>query len=1004
MHVVRPKTSEKQQFALSTNNNMSCVATRRASESLLRHKRGEPDDDGHHAWDRHLLAPGALRDIACDMAAEMKEEESPRPDRATPRRQPTVVYRETVLAQEAAGARVAALDEDESGLSLRRQRHHARKDLANSSGGSKTPTGGRRTRPWQPAATDGASAEHVRERERLTTQTRVTDALDALYDHSREGGGGDDGGSSVSGSHLEYYDEQAEARTAARERRRAARELARRRGTPEWQLELEANLFPTPTQRYRDSVMEVVQVASAGRSLSRRERSDPDAAVGTPIDSMCAGVGGDGTPALVSATRVDPSLDPSGGGAAATVRLPMSAPSKGRARAHSAPRSALGDERRCGYLQPRLATPAAYAGDEYVGLPVNRTVGRARAAWRAGATDVGAASDRSGGPPLPRPPGVSRTADTRLSSYGGLFHAIASGALRPLRGSYLLMLHRTGEALGRRQMLPESAFYSLEELKGLLGACVRADGVERGMTTFGSLLVSVSAQWASDEQCDDAEHFHLRRVGQMTETYLFGHCRPIFQRLQRAASGRGAVASSRVSPDFALLWDTASLFQPPYSAPHEIRLHNEGMRASMLWFAHSHTAVWVQPELPHEATILGRRTPYARSALRAVERAAMAIAKAARHLRLDLSKHPGTRPPPPGTAGGAPPGVTPGATPGATSVSGGATARATPAAEPGGGQGHRDAMLGSWEDIHRCAVLPACTIAVDPPRLPHAVDAALHSGELEGASAEESAQLGTLYHEVFTAATHHVRRLDWSCAGWGAAQMGEVCGFMSCCTRCTHVDLSHNDLREPAAGALLVEMMRQPGCPVTRLSLCHTGVCGEVVSQLLQVARLKAIDLSELPLYTSREVAQLSFANGQLQGQPRLLLAESGASAKRMQKARQADRPRAVAEWRARSAHRLGWEHGWEHGWEATGEASSEEGAADLEQHHGTLQPRRCSLYRGPQRSARSTGHAGYDISALVDKEMSRAIAAPAAASRSGGRSGAASRTTSASRRRTFDA
>lgn len=55
---------------------------------------------------------------------------------------------------------------------------------------------------------------------------------------------------------------------------------------------------------------------------------------------------------------------------------------------------------------------------------------------------------------------------------------------------------------------------------------------------------------------------------------------------------------------------------------------------------------------------------------------------------------------------------------------------------------------------------------------------------------------------------------------------------------------------------LLAEMLAKPGCPVTRLNVQHTGIPAEAVERLLTVSRIRAIELSELPVYSVRGAHQ----------------------------------------------------------------------------------------------------------------------------------------------------
>ena len=66
---------------------------------------------------------------------------------------------------------------------------------------------------------------------------------------------------------------------------------------------------------------------------------------------------------------------------------------------------------------------------------------------------------------------VGPGADARYNTFGALLHSVATGAIAPVRGSYVVMQWRSGEALCRRQDLPPEAFWTASELDGLLRSC-----------------------------------------------------------------------------------------------------------------------------------------------------------------------------------------------------------------------------------------------------------------------------------------------------------------------------------------------------------------------------------------------------------------------------------------------------------------------------------------------------------------------------------------------------
>ena len=74
-----------------------------------------------------------------------------------------------------------------------------------------------------------------------------------------------------------------------------------------------------------------------------------------------------------------------------------------------------------------------------------------------------------------------------------------------------------------------------------------------------------------------------------------------------------------------------------------------------------------------------------------------------------------------------------------------------------------------------------------------------------------------------------------------------------------------------SAGAIVADMLLRQGCPVTRLSLKRTAIGAEAVERLLRSPRLRAIELSELPLYGVDEVRRERLRGGpkgRMQGRP----------------------------------------------------------------------------------------------------------------------------------------
>jgi hypothetical protein len=643
-------------------------------------------------------------------------------------------------------------------------------------------------------------------RQRIHYQEGLTEALSALYDGGTAAGGGEDGTSSgvaaapwTRPAPTDWFDEVLAKQKADRQKRLAARAAKKSAERPDWQKEEE--LFSSETQRYRDSVLFMVDVVNAGRPLRRHERPRADEAADAraAADPLTVEVG-------PTATRVEDT------GLAGWSQKNLPASSSRRPRSAS-PQSLRSHER--DFMKPKLSS-------------------------------------------APPPPIVERTeagTDTRFFRFGAILHAIGTGALRPLRGSYVLMLWRTGERIRRRTELPESAFWSLEEVNGLLRSCVASLGPERGAASFGTLLVALSYRWAADADADEDGTNLSNYVGPMAETYLFGEVRSLHRKLKGV--GRGA------KPDFCLFWDVACVHSAPFESRVEESLSAEGRRASFIWYGHSLTVTWLQPVLPPHAEASGRI--YGGSAWTFCEAAASEVLKPRRR-RLDISRHPGTRP-------------------------------------------EKKWLLDpdAWTQIYRAHVLPECMAPRRPPLMPAAVAAALR-GHKSCAVEDDRELLAELYSDFFASVTRMVPQLSFAGLGWGASEMRALSRFVALCSRCVSIDLSGNSLGAEGGRAVAAIVSRQ-GCNIRRVNLKRTAVDAETVESLLRCQRVKAIELSVLPIYSTSEIARLKLQHGQMQNQPRLLL-DHGAAEERVWAIREGERIANRAHDVRRAAHRHGWDDG----------------------------------------------------------------------------------------------
>ena len=161
----------------------------------------------------------------------------------------------------------------------------------------------------------------------------------------------------------------------------------------------------------------------------------------------------------------------------------------------------------------------------------------------------------------------------------GLVPAVQSGALAPLRSSYLKHLVESGEALQKRQDLPEAAFWDVAAFQRLTQSEVGAFSI-----------FALSYRWLTAEH-PDPDSFHLSKVVAFLEVL------------------KACVAERSINvDDCAVFWDFGSLFQPERT-PDQKALFRECLRASNVWYGSVHTTVLVQSHLPPGFTA----TPYTQS-------------------------------------------------------------------------------------------------------------------------------------------------------------------------------------------------------------------------------------------------------------------------------------------------------------------------------------------------------------------------------------------------------
>ena len=160
------------------------------------------------------------------------------------------------------------------------------------------------------------------------------------------------------------------------------------------------------------------------------------------------------------------------------------------------------------------------------------------------------------------------SASNAYTTKEGLVPAVQSGALAPLRSSYLKRLVKAGEVLRKRQDLPDVAFWDVAAFKRL------TESVLCKFSTF-----ALSYRWLAPEH-PDRDGFHLSKVVAFLEVHNS------FWR------ERG-----RILDDCAVFWDFGSLFQAERTVDQKV-LFDEELRASNVWYGGANTTVLIQSHLP----------------------------------------------------------------------------------------------------------------------------------------------------------------------------------------------------------------------------------------------------------------------------------------------------------------------------------------------------------------------------------------------------------------------
>ena len=244
----------------------------------------------------------------------------------------------------------------------------------------------------------------------------------------------------------------------------------------------------------------------------------------------------------------------------------------------------------------------------------------------------------------------------RYYAFDALLESVASGAVAPLRGSFVLALHKQGGRLRRRQDLPPEAFWTAQELKDVIDKATAAlgHGSDRN-EAVGQLFCALSYRWLAKGE-PDPDGFHLERVANFCKAFVGEKIgvkklvSPLRSELyDKIGSSMGVSHSGRGAPihtwwdgplDCAIFWDFASIFQGADRTREQRELFTLGLRASNVWYGHAHAMTWMQPTLPEGFSALceaeGRPcTSYEESGWCYVEASLSSLVKYKRH-RIDI--------------------------------------------------------------------------------------------------------------------------------------------------------------------------------------------------------------------------------------------------------------------------------------------------------------------------------------------------------------------------------
>ena len=256
---------------------------------------------------------------------------------------------------------------------------------------------------------------------------------------------------------------------------------------------------------------------------------------------------------------------------------------------------------------------------------------------------------------LSKPEAEAHRAAAPYFDYDALVESVESGAVAPLRGSYIIKLRACGGRLKRRQDLPPEAFWTAAALRKVINAVTVAfaeappywdednmgewEPLKQRDPALGWLFVALSYRWLAKGE-PDPDGFHLKRVADFLDSYV-GEKRGVNSPL-RAELFYKIDGLLDTPLDCAIFWDFGSLFQGSDRTDEMKVLFGKGLKASNVWYGHMHALTLVQPALPKSFEALCKAeerpcTTYADSGWCYVEASLSSVLKSSAR-RIDIEK------------------------------------------------------------------------------------------------------------------------------------------------------------------------------------------------------------------------------------------------------------------------------------------------------------------------------------------------------------------------------